>query len=56
MSRLQHSFIPMPVTPPRITSRMLAELPLFQGATADSLEWVLDKLNVCAVAAGTTLL
>ncbi len=56
MNHLQHSLVSMSVTPPRITSRMLAELPLFHGATAQSLEWAVDKLHVCSVDAGTILL
>ena len=41
---------------PRITSAMLAQLPLFRGEQADALEWLVDRCRVSTVTAGTVLL
>lgn len=56
MGRILNNIFTMPVNPPQITSRMLAELPLFQGEAPDALEWVVDQVSVRKVAAGTILL
>ena len=44
------------VEAPRLTARMLAELPLFEGESPEALEWLLECVNMEAVPAGTVLL
>ncbi len=45
-----------PADAPQITARMLAALPLFEGESPEALEWLLERVGVDTVAAGTVLL